>query len=178
MLSTIHVSLTVAAFCWLYSVSIFCSLWFVSSSNSWIFCVCCFCISNFSCSNSAILSFNWIKATRKQLPCHSLWNGCWAVKREWDFLNTKLCVQFSLFSPKHLTKIISRHKEISTDLFFKAMLCCFTTLLSQSLEFSYLLISLLLHCLCFSDELRNWIQESLFICNVFIHLEWIRPSWW
>lgn len=49
------------------------------------------------------------------------------------------------------------------------MLCCFTTLLSQSLEFSYLLISLLLHCLCFSDELRNWIQESLFICNV------IRP---
>ena len=52
------VLLTVAAFCWLYSVSIFCSLWFVSSSNSWIFCVCCFCISNFSCSKSATLSFN------------------------------------------------------------------------------------------------------------------------
>lgn len=50
--------LTVVAFCWLYSVSIFCSLWFVSSSSSWMFCVCCFCISNFSCSNSAILSFN------------------------------------------------------------------------------------------------------------------------
>lgn len=161
MLSTINVSLTVAAFCWLYSVSIFCSLWFVSSSNSWIFCVCCFCISNFSCSNSAILSFNWIKATRTQLPYHSLWNGCQAVKREWDFLNTKLCVQFSLLSTKHLTKIMSRHKEVLT--FFSKPCCAVSPLCSARVLSSAICWSLCSFIVCAS--LTSWETEYKNHCS-------------
>ncbi len=58
-------ALTVAAAWAWYSDSIFCNLWFVSSRSSWMFLVCVFCNSNFSCSKSATASWNWKKMSIK-----------------------------------------------------------------------------------------------------------------
>lgn len=65
-------ALTVAWDRALYSASILVSLPLVSSRSSWMFSVCFFCISNFSCSTAATAACSWkaVQSTRPPRQCH------------------------------------------------------------------------------------------------------------
>lgn len=68
--------LTVACVRALYSASILASLWLVSSSSSWMFSVCFFCSSNFSCSIPATAACSWrVEKTYQSKTCIFFFNS-------------------------------------------------------------------------------------------------------